>query len=71
MKATELKEKALALPQEERLELGQVLMGSSLPPLTKAQQAHLNRAVVAFEANPDDIYSEKQVNQEVLDRLKR
>ena len=71
MKTAELREKAFALPQEERLALGQALMGSALPPLTEAQQAHLDQAVGAFEANPDDVYSEEEVNREVLDRLKK
>ena len=71
MKNVELKEKALALPPEERAELGGALLESIYLPLTKGQEAQLDDAIEAYKSNPDDVYSAEDVHRDIRERLQK
>ena len=52
MMNTDLKTQALQLPAEERLELADFLIESTLPALTDEQKAQLDKRLAAYKANP-------------------
>ena len=70
MTNADLKKQALELPPEERLELADSLVESTLPPLTDEQKAVLDRRWEAYKANPNDVFSWEEVKAE-LDQLQR
>ena len=70
MTNADLKKQALELPPEERLELADSLVESTLPPLTDEQKAVLDRRWEAYKANPNDVFSWEEVKAE-LDHLQR
>lgn len=65
MKISELQKQALSLSERERVELAKVLVGSIPQPLTAEEQAELDRAWEAYQANPDDVYSAEEVHKEL------
>lgn len=65
---TELQRRALALPEVERRALGEVLIHSTFPRLTAGEQAELERAWEAYQANPEDVHSAEEVH-ELMARL--
>ena len=70
MTNADLKKQALELPPEERLELADSLVESTLPPLTDEQKAVLDRRWEAYKANPNDVFNWEEVKAE-LDHLQR
>ena len=65
MMNTDLKNQALQLPAEERLELADFLIESTLPALTDEQKAQLDKRLAAYKANPDDVFSWEEIRAEL------
>ena len=65
MNKSELQELALGLPPEERLELADRLVESTLPPLTAAQKTLLESRWAVYKENPDDVFSWEEVKAEL------
>ena len=65
MNKLELQKLALNLPIEERLELADRLVESTLPPLTEEQKVLLDSRWAAYKANPDDVFSWEEVKAEL------
>ena len=65
MTNADLKKRALELPPEERVELADFLLESTLPPLTDEQKAHLDERLAAYNANPDHVFSWEEVKAEL------
>ena len=59
---------ALELPAEERVELGETLLSSVLPPLTEAKKAEIAARSRELQENPELALSEEEFWSEV-DRL--
>ena len=59
---------ALELPAEDRVELGEALLSSVLPPLTEAAEAEIAKRSRELRENPQLALSEKEFWSEV-DRL--
>ena len=73
MTRTELQEKLLGLPLEERLDLAQALWDSAVPEpqivLTDEQKDLLERRRAAFLEDPDGCHSWDDVKARILARL--
>ena len=65
MMNADLKTQALQLPAEERLELADFLIESTLPALTDEQKAQLDKRLAAYKANPDDVFSWEEIRAEL------
>ena len=65
MNKSELQELALGLQTEERLELADRLVESTLPPLTAEQKTLLESRWAAYKENPDDVFSWEEVKAEL------
>jgi len=59
---------ALELPEEDRVELGEALLSSVLPPLAEATKAEITRRSRELREDPQLALSEKEFWSEV-DRL--
>jgi putative addiction module component (TIGR02574 family) len=68
MTKQDLAKRALELPAEERVELGEILVSSVLPPLTEAGKAEIARRSRELQENPHLALSEEEFWSEV-DRL--
>lgn len=71
MTKTELKKQVFALPEVERRRLGEDLIKSTFPPLTAREQAELERAWEAYQANPDDVYPAEEVFRDARALLRK
>ena len=68
MTKQDLEKWALELPAEDRVELGEALLSSVLPPLTQAMKAGIARRSRELQENPQLALSEEEFWSEV-DRL--
>ena len=71
---TQLLDQAQQLNVDEQIELVEAIWDgiverNAVPPLTRAQEAELDRRVADHEANPDDVVSWEEVKAAALRRL--
>ena len=71
MKKSELQKQVLALPEQDRVKLTRDLTVSLLPPLTAEEQAELDSAWAAYQANPDDVVSAEEAHRSFQARLRK
>jgi hypothetical protein len=71
MTKTELRQRALQLPENERRALGMALIDSTLPPLSAGQKRLIDDRLAAYETNPDSWLSQEQFDVELDERLAR
>ena len=71
---TQLLDQAQQLNVDEQIELVEAIWDgiverNAVPPLTRAQEAELDRRIADHEANPDDVVSWEEVKAAALRRL--
>jgi putative addiction module component (TIGR02574 family) len=72
MTRTELQQRALALPETERLALADALFESLAPFwLDSGEQAKVDKALEAYRANPGDVRPADEVHRRIAHRLAR
>ena len=68
MTRAELKQHALALPPQQRIELIDALLEEGLPSLTEAQKVLIDQRWAAYEDKPDDVFPAEDVHAEAIAR---
>ena len=71
MTRSELQKRALELPTEERVTLGNALLDSALPPLSTAQKAELDRRSQYLEDHPESTIPAEEVHEEIRRSLEK
>ena len=72
MTKAEIKKQALSLSEADRLSLADDLVQSVDPfSLTDTEQAQLDEAVNAYQANPEDVIPAEEVHRELLALIRR
>ena len=71
MTNAELEEQALQLPERERRALGEVLIESTLPPLSPEQERLIDDRLASHEAEPDSWLSQEKFDVALDERLAR